>query len=262
MSSDGRTDPDRNPKPWLRQHVRGTSPVHARDGAWIERQLKWCEREFGAATEDPALPGFVPRGFEATQRRTEELVRRVGAVMGADTDGLRVRLVEPEGAHGARRHIGEYREEPDGPVIDLDRSVAARPDTFAALIAHELAHARLARAAGLAALDLSPAQEERLTDLVTVHLGMGVLTANAADTYGRKGGYSVMPLGDLDDWMLTGRRDERNRIGYLSRAEFGYALVCWTLARGENHPAWAGQLVPSVRAAFTRGIEYRAARGD
>ncbi|MYW68009.1 hypothetical protein GTY65_28620 [Streptomyces sp. SID8379] len=261
----GSDDGGPGPKPWLRQQERGTSPVHERDRVWIERRLAWCGQEFGPATTAPALPGFVPQGFDGTQEWAEELVRRVGAVMGADVGPIRVRLVEPvPGTTPGRRHrVGEYREEDDGPVIELDRSVAARPDAFAALIAHELAHARLAGRPNLAGLRLTHAEEERLTDLLTVFLGMGVLTANAADGYVRTAGFTVTPLGGLGDWELTGRRDEPpHHMGYLKPSEFGYALSCWTLARGESSPPWAGRLVPSVRSAFTRGLAYRAARGN
>ncbi|MFI6880429.1 hypothetical protein ACIBL6_43970 [Streptomyces sp. NPDC050400] len=251
---------------WRQVPERGTCPVHERDRVWIERRAAWCAEQFGPPPKTPALPGFAPRDAAGpAQERAEDLVRRVAAVMGADVSALRVRLVDPTPAAPPRtwHQVGEYRAEPEGPVIDLDRTVAARPDTFAALIAHELAHARLSGEGRLDGLDLSGAEEERLTDLVAVHLGLGVLTANAADNYTRTAGYSVTPLGGLTDWMLTGRRDEPpRRLGYLTPAEHGYALTCWTLLRSEPHPPWAHHLVPSVRAALTQGLAYRAARGN
>ncbi|WP_262064419.1 hypothetical protein [Streptomyces sp. STR69] len=220
--------------------------------------LRWCGEEFGPATprREIALPGFVPADFTGTQEQAELLVRRVGAVMGADVSGNSVLLVEsPEKVQGSKHQVGEYRKAFDRVVIELDRRVAARPDSFAGLVAHELAHARLLGEGRVARLGISHAEEERLTDLVTVHLGMGVLSANAADDYAKAAGYSVMPVGEL-----TGRRDKPlHRMGYLSPGEYGYALACWSTMRGETDPPWARHLKVSVRDALMRGLAHRAA---
>ncbi|WP_188283483.1 hypothetical protein [Streptomyces sp. CBMA29] len=252
------------PKPWLRADAPGACPVPEKQRAWTERWLRWCAEEFGPATprREIALPGFVPADFTGTRERVEPLVRRIGAVMGADVSGIRVLLVDsPEQAPGGRHTVGEYRKVLGRAVIELDRGVAARPDAFAGLVAHELAHARLVGERRTVALGISHAEEERLTDLVTVHLGMGVLTANAADDYVKAAGYSVLPVGDLTDRMLTGRRDEPwQRMGYLSPGEYGYALACWSTMRGETDPPWTRHLRASVRDTLVRGLAYRTAR--
>jgi hypothetical protein len=232
--------------------------------SWTERWLWWCAEEFGPATprREIALPGFLPTGFTATQEQSELLVRRVGAVMGADVSGVSVLLVEsPEKVQRGKHRVGEYRKVLGRAVIELDRSVAARPDSFAGLVAHELAHARLAGEGRVAGLRISRGEEERLTDLVTVYLGMGVLSANAADDYVKAAGYSVMPVGELTDRMLTGRGDEpAYRMGYLSPVEYGYALACWSAMRAETDPPWARHLRASVRDAVMRGLAHRAQR--
>ncbi|WP_073498755.1 hypothetical protein [Actinacidiphila paucisporea] len=252
------------PKPWLRTDPPGTCPVPEDQRAWTERWLRWCAEEFGPAAprREIALPGFAPAGFTGTQEQAELLVRRVGAVMGANVSGIHVLLVEsPEKVQHRRHQVGEYRKVLGRAVIELDRRVAARPDSFTGLVAHELAHARLIGERRATGLGISHAEEERLTDLVTVHLGMGVLSANAADDYVKAAGYSVTPVGELTDRMLTGRGDEPlYRMGYLSPADFGYALACWSDMRGETGPPWARHLKASVRDALTRGLAYRAAR--
>lgn len=251
------------PKPWLRTDSPGACPVPQEQRTWTERWLRWCAEEFGPATprREIALPGFAPADFTGTQEQAELLVRRVGAVMGADVSGISVLLVEsPEKVQGRKHQVGEYRKAFDRVVIELDRRVAARPDSFAGLVAHELAHARLVGEGRVARLGISPAEEERLTDLVTVHLGMGVLSANAADDYVKAAGYSVMPVGELTDRMLTGRRDKPlHRMGYLSPGEYGYALACWSTMRGETDPPWARHLKASVQDALMRGLAHRAA---
>ncbi|MCM2416669.1 hypothetical protein [Streptomyces sp. RKAG293] len=252
------------PKPWLRTDAPGTCPVPEEQRTWTERWLRWCAEEFGPATSrrEIALSGFVPADFTGTQEQAERLVRRIGAVMGADVSGIDVLLVEsPEKVQGRKHQVGEYRKVLGRAVIELDRRVAARPDAFAGLVAHELAHARLIGEGRIAGLGISRSQEERLTDLVTVHLGMGVLSANAADDYGKVAGYSVMPVGELTDRMLTGRRDEPlHRMGYLSPGEYGYALACWSTMRGESDPSWARHVRASARDVLMRGLAYRAAQ--
>ncbi|MGY0021863.1 hypothetical protein ACVHNB_23255 [Streptomyces sp. YJ-C3] len=256
-------------KPWVRDRPQGACPVPDRERDWIERWLDWCAGQFGppsAPLREVAGPGFVAADFTGTQLQAESLVRRVAAVMGADVTEVSVMLVEaPEGPPPTKRHqVGAYRRTSGGAVIELDRGVAARRDTFAALVAHELAHARLIGERRIGDRDFAEREEERLTDLVTVFLGMGVLTANAADDYVKATGYSVAPLGELTDWMLTGRRDQPpHRLGYLGPGEFGYALACWSVLRGDPRPPpWARHLAASVRQAFTQGLAHRAARRD
>jgi hypothetical protein len=160
---------------------------------------------------------------------------------------------------GPREDVGRYRREGGRATIELDVRVAARREAFAGLIAHELAHARLLGEQRADELDMDDAERERLTDLTTVFLGMGVFTANASDDFVKTAGYSVTPLGGLDDWMLSGRSDEPPyQLGYLRPQEFGYALACWSRMRGETDPPWARHLAASVRAAFTQGLALRA----
>ncbi len=228
---------------------------------WIERWLGWCAEQFGSATEvrrEVALPGFAGWAFDGGQGRAEALVRQVGAVMGADVSRVRVLLVDsPQVRRPGRHQVGEYRRVLGGAVIELERQVAERPDSFVALVAHELAHARLVGEWRTDGLRMSQEEQERLTDLTTVFLGMGVLTANAADSYVKTVDYSVTPLGDLTDRMLTGRGDApSHHLGYLNPSEFGYALACWSRMRGESAPVWAGQLTASVRVAFRQGLTY------
>jgi hypothetical protein len=247
---------------------------------WIERWMQWCVGEFGADTlrREVALPlpGFVPADFTDTQEQTGELLRRVGAVMDADLSRVAVTLVEPRTVTARRwRKVGGYHRVLGRELIELDRGEAVRPAVFAAIIAHELGHSRLIgerRLPGFGLDDAVPAiagpaagtagnGEEKLTDLVTVFLGMGVFTANAAHHYVKRVGYSITAVGDFTDELLTGRRDEPSFcLGYLSVQEFGYALAYYARLRDENGPPWARHLSGEVRSAFTRGVEYLTAR--
>ena len=93
--------------------------------------------------------------------------------------------------------------------------------TLVAVLAHELGHVILLRP-GL--VDRKDPDMEPLNDLLTVFLGFGIFTANAAFRFeqhsdNRSQGWSA------------------RRTGYLSEQQFGYSLARFAYERGEkNHP--------------------------
>jgi hypothetical protein len=56
---------------------------------------------------------------------------------------------------------------------------------------------------------------EPLTDLLTVYLGMGILTANACFDFANTAGYQFRRIGG---WSTS-------RLGYLTEQMFGYGLA-------------------------------------
>jgi hypothetical protein len=142
----------------------------------------------------------------------------------------------------------------DFAVIGPDLAEACDPAGLMAIVAHELCHVRLL---GEQRIERSRPDQERLTDLLTVYLGLGLLTANAAFAYStgtRR--WTVQHGGGLDERTLNAaRQDGYRRVGYLNEREFGYALACWSWLR-DDHPDWAGELNPRARAALSRGLAY------
>ena len=66
-------------------------------------------------------------------------------------------------------------------MVELDRTLAAIPPLLAGVIAHELAHARLVGEERVGADQVNEHRHyERLTELLTGYLGMGVFRANSA----------------------------------------------------------------------------------
>ncbi|MEU8925037.1 hypothetical protein AB0D10_29560 [Kitasatospora sp. NPDC048545] len=199
---------------------------------------------------------FPPGGLTGPDGpvRIREFVDRVAAVMGADGGSLDVRhfrSAAPEGVRrSGRRTVGRYHRTGGRDVIELDLDSADRPEEFAAIIAHELGHLILRRHHG-------DPDHEQLTDLVTVFLGMGVFTANAANTFtAARRGFSVLPSGDLTSRMLNGAAhgDGSHHLGYLTPDQFGHALVLCARLRGERDPSWARRLEPGIRATVKRGL--------
>lgn len=84
---------------------------------------------------------------------------------------------------------------------------------------------------------------EWLTDLLTVFLGLGIFSSNAA-FYD-----SNWSDGTMEGWQV-GRR------GYLSMDMYGYAMALQALSRGETNPNWAKYLRPDVRSPLKRAIRY------
>lgn len=87
----------------------------------------------------------------------------------------------------------------------LEVSRLGDPTSVAATIAHELGHVHLI---GGKRVDPNAADHEPLTDLLTVFLGLGVLTSNSTI---RDRSYHV---GNWDSWSIS-------RQGYLTSPMFG-----------------------------------------
>ena len=80
---------------------------------------------------------------------------------------------------------------------------------------------------------------EPLTDLLTVYFGAGILTANAAFQFGQWHDHQ------RQGWSAT-------RQGYLSEAQFGYALARFSWYRGDIEAAWRKQSPGKHRLLFRR----------
>lgn len=139
------------------------------------------------------------------------------------TDLARPAPPHPGAGRDARhRAVGRYHKADGHAVTELDLREAGQPAVLTAIIAHELGHVRLLGEDRAQGLDVD---HERLTDLVTVFLGMGFLTANATCTFTKSvQRFSVLPLGDLTERMLTGTAlDPTHHLGHLTERQFGYA---------------------------------------
>ncbi|GAA1244881.1 hypothetical protein GCM10009665_39670 [Kitasatospora nipponensis] len=250
------------PPPWARHASAATEcPVPPEEQRQLERWLRWCVKEFGAPQgRVVAAPTrtFYPAGYHGSTEQIEELVRRVCTVMRVEAADLEVRYLESEPAeprHHRSTTVGTYHREDDHPVISLDLRGREDPARLTAIIAHELAHVRLRGEGRLPAWER---EEEKLTDFLTVHLGMGVFTANAAHTVTRTAhGWSALPMGDLTEKMLAGSfLGTTHHLGYLTDRQFGYALACWSHLRADPAPGWAHHLTPTLRAHLQRCLAY------
>jgi hypothetical protein len=256
---------DDQPKPWLAVPT-AECPVPVAAKVWTEKSLLFLRREFGSEIlrHDVILPsaGFLTGPYSAAPEEIEALVAHVCGLMDVDPAAIRLELFDASKDRKEARKtrstytVGHFHMEDGRAVIALDHSEAADRPYLAAVIAHELGHMRLL---GEDRYDSAKADHERMTDLLTVYFGMGVLTANAAMRFSRASrGFTIIPQGQFDDHSLNAadRQSGWNRLGYLSTREFGYALACYARMRGEASPAWTRYLGPGQAGYVTQGLAY------
>src|SRR4051812_23554236 len=230
-------------------------PVPPREQRWIEESMSLFRREFGTGPlRRPVVlptPGFFPDARTGTDADIDPIFRRVCRYAEVDPAAITVEVYggdeEAEFARAAgltyesRSAAGDYRRAGGRAIIGVDRAALARPERLVATIAHELAHHRLHEKG----LDTGRADGEPLVDLLTVYIGLGVFTANAAFEYRSD----------------PARRSTR-RLGYLTEPMFGYGLACFALLREETEPGWAGAVDANPSSALRRGLRYLARSGS
>ncbi|MEU8122375.1 hypothetical protein AB0C21_27020 [Spirillospora sp. NPDC049024] len=250
------------PPPWS-PAVSTECPVGVAHQAWIEASITWFVEEFG---RDPLTrPIVLPRsdlrsaGYTGTPKQVDDVVAKTCELMEIDRSELTVELFdrsdEDTAAQEGKRAVGHYYVKDGRAVIGLDVTEASDAAYLIAVIAHELCHVRLL---GEERITTERKDHERLTDLLTVYFGFGVFSTNAALRFGETTrGFSVQPLGDLDERTLNAaRNDGYSRLGYLTEREFGYAMACYAWLRSETEPPWADHLDPGPRAFLRQGLAY------
>jgi hypothetical protein len=207
---------------------------------WILRKYAWLVRQRGLKEvlgRRIVLPTeeFFPGVWEPTREDLEDLVRRVQALAGMD--GLHLRLIlHPEDAPAAPVPVGlgwNSRGEAtvcmhfprrNGELYSLvvAESLLSDHAGLIATLAHEFGHLHLLERLRLR--DRLPPDHELLADLVTVSLGLGVLTC--------EGSFRFRP----------GAGGEIARRGFLSQAGFSFALALDVALRG----AEVGEILPHL----------------
>lgn len=247
-------------------------PVSADEQRWIDRRLPWCAEEFGTMwlqtpvvlpTDDFFADPYT--GAERDLRRAATVVHghmgvpstRLRVVLDADAPGREytaVRSTTVSGITGmtpstasststSEHRLGSYRRAGGKGIIALDGSLADRPLLLIATIARLVAADRLI---GEKRVKPDRADVGALTDLLTIYLGFGVLTANMA----------------LDFTHLSDPESPRfsqwtaRRTGHLTEPMYGYALACYARMRGESKPPWARHLDTNPRTYLRRSLRY------
>ncbi len=236
------------------------SPLTAEQRRWIEKRFTWLRTEFG----EERLRGivvtptdeFFPDLYAPTTEGAATLLDRLCGYMGVERARINLQLYTSPSADDVAAAfnpmlqrefaLGAFQEECGRIVMWLERSRLSEPHSVVSTLAHELGHVHLL-ADGRC--DPNTPDHEPLTDLLAVYFGLGVFVANNAirEVNWRSG--------NMAGWSMA-------RQGYLSIAEYAYALALYAHARGENQPRWARFLRPDVRALFKTESKHLAARGS
>jgi hypothetical protein len=240
---------------FLRRKV--TCPVATPEKEWIDNRFRWLSDEFETHRSKAALvilptPEFFPDPCHGAPEDIPPLFGRVCGYLGLDAARFELRIyTENErpflpGEHGLVHGTTGLYQCGERPIVWVNMSQLADPPALVATLIHEACHDLLI---GAGRLRHDEPDHELVTDLLTVYLGLGIITANATirESNWRGGGWAGWRVG---------------RQGYLTQAMYGYALALYARARTEAKPEWLGHLRPDVRVPCKNAIRYLAECGD
>jgi hypothetical protein len=142
---------------------------------------------------------------------------------------------------------GLYHHDPaDRPHISINEAQLKDPMALVAVLAHEIGHIILLRP-GL--VDRNDPDMEPVNDLLTVFLGFGIFTANAAFRFEQHSDNTSQ------GWSAR-------RLGYLSEEQLGYALARFARERGEGKPPWASFLSTNIATYMKRSAAWLAGQHE
>lgn len=237
-------------------------PISTDEQRWMEESYEWLLKQFGTEyflKRKTILPiaSCFPDRYLGTEESAIKVARRICHYMDVDPESIEVdffaewaeledyklRLESTKKDSVAGYYSGGDAKSKMRIAIHLSK--LKEPTALVATISHELGHVILL---GGGRISRDYKSHEQLTDLITVFLGMGVFTANAAFQF--------------HQWQDTSQQGWRvSRLGYLSEEMFGYALAAYCWLRNEQKPEWRGMLAINVRHHFQESQIYLSRGG-
>lgn len=234
-------------------------PITPEQRDWIDSSfvrlaaLLGVQRLFEATVVLPTLDHF-PDPYDRSEAALGRIFLRIAAAMQVNPNDVVVTIFGLE--HDVTREIlpffsgsnsgagGFYHHDPTlRSHISVNEAELKDPMALVAVLAHELGHILLLRP-GL--VNRNEPDMEPLNDLLTVFLGFGVFTANAA--------FRFEQYTDNQSQGWSARR-----LGYLSEEVLGYALARFAFERRETKPKWASFLTTNVASYMKRSAAWLVA---
>ena len=223
---------------------------------WVEERLRWLSEQFNDSVFSGRqiilpTPDFFPDRYDGSPDTVRKLLDRVCGYMDVSPDLIdlhfladapRFHLVNDSGdaiGHAA----GTYHKGNDQFVINLSKSQLDQPMALVATMAHELAHVRLL---GENRILRETFDNELLTDLTVVHLGLGIFLANTPRHWDSH--YSHWPGTKL------------LKPEYMTPPMFGWALAHLAVFRDEDR--FAKHLRSGARSNLRQGVRYLLKTSD
>ena len=224
-----------------------TCPVGASRKAWTDYRLAWLAQQFGQERLQ-STKMLVPTderfaNFDHTEESARRLFDTIRTLLRIPANEIVLEFVDslemPEAA-------GLYQRGEEASLVWIAEPQLDHGQSLVATMAHELAHHVLMSAGHLPE---NMEDHEHATDLFAVYSGFGIFAANAVlqDETVRSGHIS---------WWQIGRQ------GYLTAAEYGYALGVHSYVREERSPEWQQYLRLDARTAMLAAQKYIEKTGD
>ena len=238
-------------------------PIDREMRLWMENAFLWLATQFGhdnIASKSMLLPTpeYFPIRYDGSMDSlliTGEIVARQ---MEIDFSEINLALYEQNiqeftGDGGYRfwteldkdsdeqLSAGLYfgKNENDKYDVFIEKRNLTDPENLVATIAHEFSHIKLL---GENRLEIN---DEHLTDLTTVVLGLGIFNANSA----------------YKEWKSSDGFGH-NSAGYLKQREWGYALALYAYFRQEENSDWTKFLTPNIKSDFNKSMDFILANKD
>jgi len=234
---------------WFRSKAK--CPVDPVAREWIDTRWAWLENEFGIdllRSRPVILPNseFFPEPYNGKEEEVPILLDRMCRYMEIDPTTVELSLYDDRNRvfvdDFQQGTAGLYHQEGDKFHICIEVNNLHDPLAIVATIAHELGHVHLL---GHGRISEEEIDHEPLTDLLSVFLGMGALTANSVI---RELNWNS---GNWSGWSMS-------RMGYLRLEHFGYAFAKFARSRNETGKDWASHLRLDVRTSFKQAMRFLA----
>jgi hypothetical protein len=236
-------------------------PITMEQKEWVDRSFVRLASLVGAERlmeGEVVLPTaeYFPDAYDRSEEALRLIFTRVARWMEVEPDEVELTMfastedttrgLAPYASGKSSGAAGSYVHDPAvRPQISVNHGEMKDPMSLVATLAHELGHVILLRPGlvGREEPDMEP-----LNELLTVFLGFGVFTANAAFRF------EQYTNNDSQGWSAR-------RLGYLSEEVFGYALARYALERGEAKPEWRSHLSTNPAAFMRRSSAWFVAEG-
>jgi hypothetical protein len=239
--------------PWLK---RSNLPVSAEQSDWVDQtfvrlaEMLGADRLLDAQVMTPTVDCF-PDVYDGSESSLPPMFNQVARAMQINPADVEVsifredyeltRAITPLFSGSSPGAGGVYHHDPSSKAqISINAEHLKDPTSLVAVLAHELGHVMLLRP-GL--VERGCPDMEPMNDLLTVFLGFGIFTANAA--------FSFRQFTDFQSQGWSARR-----LGYLPEEMFGYALARFAHEREETKPAWASLLNRNVASYMKHSSQW------
>ena len=229
-----------------------------------DEQRQWADHSFRRlaillgsdrlvnATVVLPIEEHFPDPYDQSEEALRRMVDRVAVKMQIDPSQVDVDLFDAEydvsrklvpffSGKGSESPAGLYFHTPEErQTIAVNASELKDPMALVAVIAHEIGHVILLRP-GRVRRD--EPDMEPLNDLLTIFLGFGIFTANAAFRF------TQYTNNQSQGWSTR-------RLGYLSEPMLGYALARFAYERQEEKPEWASFLKSNISPYLKQSLAW------